>query len=486
MRVCAGISAHIFKCKSKIFTNKLTSSGKIMRLFISLLWLFTSMDVTAQSINISPTEPHLIGEPISIKLVGFPPKVKVHLRADRVIVDSGKNVDYIAEADFTSDDRGEIDLSQAAPITGSYKRPDVRGLFWSMRPKYDTAAAASSEVKVKTSQLDEVKLIATIDGKEVAGTTLQLRDTKPEVRFESIGKFPGSVFASLPGKEKRPVVIVLGGSDGGSKVAREMAGSFAAHGFSSIGLAYYSPGDDWSNTVRELPSLPRSFVDIPVDRLEEVYTWLKSRGDVDSDRIAIWGYSKGAEFALIAASKMPWVKTVAAIAPSDVVWQGWGPDVIPLDSRRSSFSYAGKALPFVPNQDFPRELSGFQTGADIRFRRPQDKGRAASPAAAVAARIRVEDFKGSLLVAGGIEDQMWASGMMAQNIAERRAEMNLETVALIYTDVGHMLKDKGWNPTTQYDVGAFKTGGTPEANAKAQAEIWKETLVFFKRELFLK
>lgn len=87
-----------------------------------------------------------------------------------------------------------------------------------------------------------------------------------------------------------------------------------------------------------------------------------------------------------------------AIVPSDVVWQGWGPDAASPDARRSSFSYAGKALPFVPNKDFLQELSGFQSGNEVRYRRPQDKGRAAHPAAAVAARIRAENFKGPLLV----------------------------------------------------------------------------------------
>jgi hypothetical protein len=172
--------------------------------------------------------------------------------------------------------------------------------------------------------------------------------------------------------------------------------------------------------------------------------------------------------------------------PSDVVWQGWGPDAIPADARRSSFSYGGKALPFVPNKDFMQELSGFQSGAEVRYRRPQDKGRAADPTAAVAARIRVENFKGPLLVAGGIEDQMWASGMMAQNIAERRAEAKLETVALIYTDAGHALNGNGWSPTSQYNAGLFKVGGTAEANASAQAEVWRETLLFLRRTLGLK
>ena len=72
--------------------------------------------------------------------------------------------------------------------------------------------------------------------------------------------------------------------------------------------------------------------------------------------------------------------------------------------------------------------------------------------AAVKARIHVEDFRGPLLVVGGQDDQIWASGMMAQNIAERRAAAGLETVALIFPDAGHALSGTGWMPTTQYNA----------------------------------
>ena len=129
---------------------------------------------------------------------------------------------------------------------------------------------------------------------------------------------------------------------------------------------------------------------------------------------------------------------------------------------------------------------GFQTGEAVRIRRPQDKGRAANPAAAVAARIAVERIKVPVMVIGGQDDQVWASGMMAQNIAERRAEAELDTEALIYVDAGHYLGGTGYNPTTQYDAGPSKSGGTPAGNAAAQAEAWPKTIAFLKRTLGLK
>ena len=133
---------------------------------------------------------------------------------------------------------------------------------------------------------------------------------------------------------------------------------------------------------------------------------------------------------------------------------------------------------------------GFQTGEEVRIRRPQDKGRAANPQRAAAARIPIERYQGALMLIGGQEDQVWNSGMMSHNLAERRAESGRknqgETVTLIYTDAGHYLSGNGYGPTTQYNAGPSKSGGTPEGNAKAQADAWTKTIQFLKQTLAVK
>lgn len=138
------------------------------------------------------------------------------------------------------------------------------------------------------------------------------------VRIERVPAFPGAIFASTPGV-RRPTLIVLGGSEGGDEVARQFAPMFAALGYSVLGLPYYDPGYD---PAHKIAGLPRAFVSIPVDRLQAVHDWLAARPEVDSQRIAIWGASKGAEFALIASTRFDWVKAVVAVVPSDVVWEG--------------------------------------------------------------------------------------------------------------------------------------------------------------------
>jgi hypothetical protein len=152
---------------------------------------------------------------------------------------------------------------------GSYRKADTSGLFWSMAPATGSGGAVTA-----VTEPNQVSLTARVDGREVASTTLRFVSTLPQVKVEAVPGFPGAVFAALPGNGKRPVVIVLGGSEGGARTAREMAPNLAAHGFAVLGLPYYSPAA-WNSAERELPSLPRSFVDIPVDRLSQVRAWLE-------------------------------------------------------------------------------------------------------------------------------------------------------------------------------------------------------------------
>lgn len=441
----------------------------------SFFWIAPLSAIHAQSFLIVPANPVLAGDSISIRLEGLPANADVKLVAERVVSQSwmpgAKPVLYRSEAVFAVGADGKLDTATAKPKSGSYKGADKHGLFWSMNPTKDDAADR------KTS---DVKLIAFAGDKPLAEARIEFINRLPAVKTEKVDRFPGAVFANIPGETKRPAIIVLGGSEGGSWVAREFAPMLASRGFAVLGLPYYSPVQ-FPATKPEIPELPASFADIPVERLNDAYEWLKTRPEVDATRIALHGTSKGAEFALIGGSEFSWIKAIVAPVPTDVVWEGWGNDVAP--GTKSSFSLNGKPLPFVPYVDFAQEFTGFQTGNEVKVRRPQDKGRAANPLAAVKARIPVEKFKGPLLIIGGQDDQVWASGMMAHNIAERRAEHGLETVALIYPDAGHGLTGNGYQPTTQSNAGPMKMGGTPEGNGRAMGDAFPKTIAFLQRVL---
>jgi dienelactone hydrolase len=427
----------------------------------------------AQTFQVSPANPVLLGEAVSIKLIDLPKDKPITITAERVTVawDTNKRSLQKSEATFAATASGMLDLANTAPTKGTYKKADPRGLFWSMEPHGDAPAERATL---------EVRLTATAEGKTIANTTINFVNEAPNIKTEKVEKFPGAIFVNSRDSGKRPVIILMGGSEGGSAVTNRAAAPLASRGFAVLTLPYYSPLD-WSTQKPEHSELPAAFADIPIERLNDAREWLMKRTDIDATRIALHGTSKGAEFVLLAGVHLPWIASIVAVVPTDVVWEGWGPNVEP--GKRSSFSFKGKPFPFVPYRDMSEEFMGFQNGEAVRIRRPQDKGRAANPAAAAAARIPVEKIKAPVMLIAGQEDQVWNSGMMAHNVAERRAEAKLDTVSLIYTDAGHWIGGHGYNPTTGYDDGLQKSGGTPEGNAFAQADSWGKSIAFLKRTL---
>ena len=166
----------------------------------------------------------------------------------------------------------------AKPQSGSYADSDVRGLFWSMAPVEGGNVGALKPM--------QVRLTASVDARVLTSSTIEFIDVLPAVKVEAVNEFPGAVFATLPGTARRPAIIVLGGSEGGGAAARD-APRYASRGFAVLGLPYYSPARG-PTRARELPELPAAFADIPVERLNAVFEWLKRRPDVDSLAWRCW------------------------------------------------------------------------------------------------------------------------------------------------------------------------------------------------------
>jgi dienelactone hydrolase len=439
--------------------------------------LWSAAPAWAQRFAVAPAAEFLAGDPVSIVLEGLPPGSELQLRSRRTVPEwNGALRAYAAEARFKADAAGRVDLAAAVPLPGgSYAGADLRGLFWSMAPA-PTAEPAPA-------QGDVLLEARTADGSRVLATqTLRIRNALPDVQSREATPFPAARLFYRPGAAKRPALIVLGGSEGGTRILRD-GPVWASRGYAVLALPYYSqPG--WGPngpTPAEVPALPAAFADIAVDRLEQVREWLAAQPEVDATRIGVMGTSKGAEFALLAGTRMPWIRAIVAVVPTDVVWEGWGAGVAP--GTRSSFAWKGEPYAFVPYKDFDKEFAGFQTGADVKIRRPQDAGRAANPERVAPARIPVEQIAAPVLVIGGHDDQVWDSGGMAEAIVEARAAAGRVTEAVIDREAGHFLGGSGWGPTTQYNAGPSKSGGTPVANARTQARAWAATQDFLARNL---
>ncbi|MCH8622237.1 acyl-CoA thioester hydrolase/BAAT C-terminal domain-containing protein [Undibacterium sp. TS12] len=433
---------------------------------LSLSFLSTHAQADAR-FSMQAPNPALSGDPLGISLTGLQPDQIVTIVAERRFAPTAPI--HMASAEMRADAQGNITLAGTASLAGSYTGVDAAGLFWSME----------TSNKVDTEwQKAEVRLSAVKGEKILTQMTFALRSANVNIKTEAIAGHTGAKIylpADVPKDGKLPVVILLSGSEGGDAAGRRFGPKLAARGFAAVSYPYYSP-----NTPRgqEVPGLPKDFIDIPIDGLDALYQTLAKRDDIDSKRIALMGGSKGAEMALLSASLLPWVKSVVAIAPSDVVWEGFAMDRLLEAGRYGSFSYQGKSLPFTPNAGLDK---AFATDKPV-LAHIYIEGRKAYPERTKAARIAVENFKGKLLLVAGGDDQMWPSAGMASNIVASRKAAGLDTELLSFPKAGHLVGGDGYSPNDYYSS-PFAMGGNAREDGQAQTIAWPATVAFLKKSL---
>lgn len=410
--------------------------------------------------------PQTLSEPMRIAVRGAKPGAEVRLTIERPSDWQPKTL-IRATVVFEADERGRVDTTTDAPTSG-YAGVDPFGPFWTAQPTDDAApTGASPNDVVIRADVDE-------DGLDDLGTTATLPFGGGVVVEDALGEaFPGAflVRPAKTGDRRPPVVVILGGSGGGDGAARFMAPRIASLGYAALGLPYYSPA--WFGQKAQFPELPRDFVELPIDYIEDAVATLRRRDDIDPDRIALHGTSKGGEMALLAASLIPndsvggGYCAVAAIVPSDVVWEGWGAS---SDDENGSpgFSWRGVPLPFVPYKDIQRSFTSRGTDDAVPLRVPHDEGRAENPDRVLAALIDLQAIDEPVYALGGDADTTWDSGGMTRKIAERRGD--LPTVALSYEDADHGLSGTAFRPASP---------GT----AAARKDAWPKLVAFFARHL---
>jgi dienelactone hydrolase len=261
---------------------------------------------------------------------------------------------------------------------------------------------------------------------------------------------------------KGPVLLVLGGSEGGEAMVGLMGRAFAEQGYGVLALAWF-----------QAEGLPPHLQDVPLEYFAKAIDWIEAQPLADAKRIGIYGVSKGGETALLIASRHPEIKAVVAAVPSSVVWQGI--NFTDYMSVKSSFSAGGRPVAYVPyDQSAP-----FTSVLDLYQRSLKHIGK--HPEAA----IPVERINGPVLLLSGKADALWPSTEMSEQVIARLDARGFKHKHqhLAYDDAGHSGVVVPLGGGAAAAPGGFNMGGTPEGNAKARADAWTRTLAFLAEAL---
>ncbi|MFN7552806.1 MAG: alpha/beta hydrolase [Pseudomonadota bacterium] len=281
-----------------------------------------------------------------------------------------------------------------------------------------------------------------------------------EVRDEGLVASWFAPTGAAPG----PALLVLGGSEGGKQTSTRMAADLHAHGYATLALAYFDE-----------QGLPAQLQEIPLEYFVHALDWLARQRGVDPARIGVVGGSKGAEAALLLASRDRRVRAVVASTPTDHAWQsvdwnGW--------SDTPSWTEGGAPLPYL-------RYAPFDMAAGLRAM--YDRSVAEAPAALrAAARIPVERSDAALLLIAGGQDALWGAVEASDRIAATLAAAGhaREVQVLRYADAGHVVfLGRAVEADDPVLARILPMGGTREGVVAAINDGWPKVLAFLERNL---
>ncbi|MEM5602426.1 acyl-CoA thioesterase/BAAT N-terminal domain-containing protein [Bacillus cereus] len=174
------------------------------------------------------------------------------MRASRIA--EGLNDIYLeSQATFIATKDGNVNITEQAPITGSYTGIDGMGLFWSLdiikiSEHYDSTRNYKNPLSPQNLTLSLEINGSTIDEINIS----RLWKAKQIVRYPIRENGLVATFFYNENKKANPGIIVLGGSEGG--LNEYLAALLASHNFSVLTLAYFG-----------IDNLPKQLVEIPLN-----------------------------------------------------------------------------------------------------------------------------------------------------------------------------------------------------------------------------
>ncbi len=395
-------------------------------------------------------------EPFTVKVEGLPPRTAATITC-MMQIPRRKGRGSIAKGTFETDAQGALDVSRDPSQEGTYTGVDADGLVWSGAegPVDDARFGAQSPLVCDVSVGDALVASGALERTFLAdGVTVQPVTKEGLVAELFLPALP-------PGARDLVPVVAFGGSEGGISGGETYAAAAASMGHPALAVAYFgAPG------VRE------ELENVPLEYFARAFEWLDRRPETRKGAVVVMGGSRGGELALQLGATFSSVVGVVASTPSSYRWAG-----LTLDER-PAWTFEGKPLPHVPSSTFSARTVPGPGGVPAYVLRDvfESDFAKASPAAREAARIRVEDTHGPVLMIAGSDDQMWpACDYVARAMDLLRSSGHATThgdEGVCHEGAGHAVGLVGlptggsmWASLSATE--SFALGGTAAANARA-------------------
>lgn len=293
-----------------------------------------------------------------ITLTGAPAQTPV------IIKTKTERAGHVWRSEITvhSDENGEVDLSTATPVAGSYVEPSAMGLLYTQQAE-NAATTELFPISVHHALHTEIEVFA---GDLKALTVLTQRLTHETVQRVEINEsgLKGVLFVpATPGAQ--PAVIVL--KRQASQAADEAhAALYAARGYAALALDY--------ETTPELNAAAESLL-----YFEQALDWLREKIRPKHHFVAISGYEEGAELALVLGVKLAdKVSAVLACEPTAAVQSPYplaieeiqGPLLLASGRAHSSSAYHQTIAERLQQSGFDYNFQWYDfedVGAGLRF-----------------------------------------------------------------------------------------------------------------------
>jgi hypothetical protein len=411
----------------------------------------------------------LADEKVRFVVTGLPPSAKVKISAS-LCLPWAPSVQLESLAWFTADSSGQVDLSKQKPDSGSYDYADSMGLISSAQVQ-DSKAIQKIGQNISVDQ-NLVINVAAECGQDRTSARLERLFLAPGVQRQ---KTPDELVGELFYTEAAhgPTTIALGGSGSYLGAVLPLAALLASHGLNALALSYFRD-----------PGLPQDLAEIPLEYFENAFAWLSDNPITQGKGIQILAQSKGAELALLLASRYSRISKVAALAPHAYCFEG-------LNMKNvSSWSYRGESIPFIPYNKLAmyRHMLGCMI-RNMPFGYTYVHEQALSAAKnKEAARIKVENAQADLLLFAGKQNNMWNTydGCVVIMDTLRKCNYPHDYELVVYEDMGEPYRapyviPPALNKAQVAPRLVLSLGGTLEGNARAQADSWEKAIEFLRQ-----